>query len=55
MDMKKIANILLAIFVILSGIYFAVPLVMVYTYYMYLTGGIGILAGLIWLFATFKG
>ena len=55
MDIKQIANILLAIFLILGGVYFAMPIVMTYLWFMYLTGGLGILAGLIMLFAEFKG
>jgi hypothetical protein len=55
MDIKKIANVILAIFLILSGVYFAIPIVMTYLWFMYLTGALGIIAGLLWLFAAFKG
>lgn len=57
MDIKKIANILLAIFVILVAVQIAVPLLMLppmNMYYGYPVAAIGIITGLLWLFATFR-
>jgi hypothetical protein len=55
MDVKKIANILLAIFLIMSGVYYFSPIVMTISYFMYATGILGIIAGLLVLFASFRG
>lgn len=55
MDVAKIGNILLAIFLILVGVYYFMPILMLNEYYNWAMGGVAIIAALVMIYGVFKG